>query len=350
MGQDLHLHTHTVAVDHHRFFRKFFPNLTCQSLRGCKISVAESHTSVDTVCSCAEIAVLASLQEMQPGNFFVIKYQIIHIIVNWDSGCFRPVGKHFCFHQLAAAVHHDRCIFLDLLLLCLVHLDKLRCIAFKDQLLPEMLHTISGSKGNLLSYEKKLTFFHRKFISAKSFPQRNHLFHNILRLLIFQDKALCIAFHTFHRCTYRKYSYRKSHGNDLRCRVREGLRPYGWDQEHINILLQGKSWDFLSCISSCLGKYRTFDLFVGSTDQPQTDIQFILFDISCKRLHNLQAFFVAQHTDKTNVKGLCGLFGFLHCRKVMRCMRDHMEIVYIWISTLEQPGRIIGKRTDLITV
>ena len=31
-------------------------------------------------------------------------------------------------------------------------------------------------------------------------------------------------------------------------------------------------------------------------------------------------------------------------------MRDHMEIVYIRISTLEQLRRIIGKRTDLITV
>ena len=287
---------------------------------------------------------------MQPGNFFVIKYQVIHIIVNRDSGCFRPVGKQFCFHQLAAAIHHDRCIFLDLFLLCLIYLDKLRCIAFKDQLLPEMLHTISGGKGNLLSYEKKPAFFHRELTFAESFPQRNHLFHNILRLLIFQDKALGIAFHTFYRCTYRKYRYRKSHGNDLRGCVGEGLRPYGRDQEHINILLQGKSWDLLSCISSCLGKYRTFDLFVGSTDQSQTNIQFILFDISCKRLHNLQAFFVAEYADKTNVKGLCGFFIFFHCRKVMGCMRDHMEIVYIRISTLEQPCRIIGKCTDLITV
>ena len=125
MGQNLHLHAHAVTVDDHRFSRKFFPDLTSQGFRGCEISVAEFHTSVDTVCGCAEIAVLASLQEMQPGDFFVVKYQVVHIIVNRDSGCFRPVGQHFRFHKFAAAVHHNCRIFLDLLLLCLIHLDKL---------------------------------------------------------------------------------------------------------------------------------------------------------------------------------------------------------------------------------
>ena len=287
---------------------------------------------------------------MQPGDFFVIKYQVIHIIVNRDSGCFRPVDQHLRFHKFATAVHHNCRIFLDVLLLCLVHLDKFRCISVKDQLFPEMFHTISGCKGDFLPDEKNLAVFHRKFIFAESFPQGNHLFHNIFRLLILKDKAFLITFHTFHRCTYRKYGYREAHGDDLGSCVGESLRPYGRDQEHVNILLQGKSRDLFSCISSSLGKYRAFDLFVGSTDQSQTDVQIILFDIFYKRLHNFQAFFIAEHTDEANVKGLCGLSGFLHCRKIMWCMRNHMEIVYIRISTLEQLRRIIGKRTDLVTV
>ena len=348
--QNFHLHTHAVTVDHHRFSRKFLPDFLCQRFRGRKISVAEFHTSVDSVCGCTEIAVFAAFKKMQSGNFFVIKYQVIHIIVNRNFGSFCPVGQHFRFHQFTAAVHHNCCIFFDLLLLCLIHLDKFRCISVKDQLLPEMFHTISGCKGNFLPDKKNLAFFHRKFISAKSFPQGNHLFHNILRLLILKNKTFPITFYTFHRCAYRKHSYREAHGNDLGGCVGEGLRPYRRDQEHINILLQGKPRDLFSCISSCLGKYRAFDLFIGSTDQSQTDTQIILFDIFCKRLHNFQAFFVAEHTDETDVKGLCGLSGFLHCRKIMWCMRDHMEIVYIRISTLEQLRRIIGKRTDLITV
>ena len=187
-----------------------------------------------------------------------------------------------------------------------------------------MFHPVSGCKRNFLTYKKYFAFFHRKLMAVQLFPQRKHLIHNILRLLIFQHNPSGIPFYTFHRCSHRKNCQWISHGNDLRSCIGKGLRPHGRNQEHINILFQRKPWDLLSGISSCLWKYRTVNFFIRCTDQSQTDIQIFFFNISCKCFHNLQTFFITENTDQANVKSFCGFSDFFHCRKIMWGMRNYM--------------------------
>ena len=81
MGQDLHLHACTISVDHHRFSRKFAPDLSRQCMGGGKVAVTQFHTGMDLLCCLFKIFILTSGQEMQIRDFFVIKDQIVNVII-----------------------------------------------------------------------------------------------------------------------------------------------------------------------------------------------------------------------------------------------------------------------------
>ena len=82
MGQNLHLHACTIPVDYHWFSRKFSSDLSRQCISGGKIAITQFHTGMDLLRRLFKIFILTSGQKMQIRDSFVIKDQIVNVIIH----------------------------------------------------------------------------------------------------------------------------------------------------------------------------------------------------------------------------------------------------------------------------